>query len=71
MIEPSTATATTTMAPVARELNVASPMTYRPAIEAMTAAPETRIEWPDVWAAISTASRVLRPAARSSRSRLR
>ena len=44
VIEPSTATATTTIAPVASELKVASPITKRPAIEAITAAPETRIE---------------------------
>ena len=56
---------------MASELKVASPITNSPAIEAMTAPPDTRIEWPEVWAAISTASRVLRPAARSSRSRLR
>ena len=48
VIEPSTATATTRIAPVASELNVASPITYSPAIEAITAPPETRIEWPDV-----------------------
>ena len=71
VIEPSTATATTTMAPVARELKVAEPTTYRPASEATTAPPETRMAWPDVAAAISTASRVDRPRARSSRSRLR
>ena len=36
------------IAPVASELKVASPTTYRPAIEAMTAPPDTRIEWPEV-----------------------
>ena len=58
VIEPSTATATTRIAPVASELKVASPTTNRPAIEAITAPPETRIEWPEVAAAISTASSV-------------
>jgi hypothetical protein len=71
VIEPSTATATTMIDPTASELNVASPSTNRPAIEQITAAPETRIEWPEVCAAISTASRVEWPLARSSRSRLR
>ena len=71
MIEPSTATATTMIEPTASELNVESPITNRPAIEQITAAPETRIEWPEVWAAISTASRLEWPLARSSRSRLR
>ena len=71
VIEPSTATATTRIEPTASELNVESPIRNRPAIAQITAAPETRIEWPEVWAAISTASRVVRPLARSSRSRLR
>ena len=69
--EPTTATPTTMMAPTASESKVAPPTMNSPAIEAITAPPETRIEWPDVAAAISTASRVVCPAARSSRSRLR
>ncbi len=69
--DPSTAIATTRIDPVASELNVAPPKTYSPVIDAITAIPDTTIEWPDVAAAISTASRVVRPAARSSRSRLR
>ena len=40
-------------------------------MEAMTAPPESRIECPEVAAAISTASTVPWPLARSSRSRLR
>ena len=39
VIEPSTATATTMIAPAASELNVASPTTNRPAIEPITAPP--------------------------------
>ena len=71
VIEPSTAMATTRIAPTARLSKVGSSMRNRPAMAAITAPPETRIEWPEVWAAISTASRVLRPRARSSRSRFR
>ena len=71
VIEPSTATATTMIEPTASELNVESPMMNNPAIEQITAAPDTRIECPEVWAAISTASRLEWPLARSSRSRLR
>ena len=71
VIEPSTAIATTRIEPTARLLNVTSVIRNRPAIAAITAPPETRMEWPEVCAAISTASRVLWPLARSSRSRLR
>ena len=71
VIDPTTATATTTIAPSARESKVTTSTRKRPAMDAATARPETRIEWPEVWAAISTASRVVRPRARSSRSRLR
>ncbi len=71
VIEPSTAIATTRMAPVASESKVAPPTTYRPVIEAITASPETMMECPEVAAAISTASTVPAPRARSSRSRLR
>ena len=70
-MEPRTAIATTRIEPVASELKVAPPKTSRPVIEAITARPDTTIEWPDVAAAISTTSRVLAPLARSSRSRLR
>ena len=71
VIEPSTATATTMIEPTASELNVESPIRNRPAIEQITAPPDTRIEWPEVCAAISTASLPEWPLARSSRSRLR
>lgn len=71
MIEPTTATATTMIAPIASEVKVTKSTRKRPDIAAATAKPETRMEWPEVWAAISTASSVLRPRARSSRSRLR
>ena len=71
VIEPTTATATTMIAPMASDVKVTKSTRKRPAIEAATAKPETRMEWPEVCAAISTASSVLRPRARSSRSRLR
>ena len=70
-MDPRTATATTRIEPMASELNVESPMMNRPAIEQITAVPETRMEWPEVCAAISTASKPEWPLARSSRSRLR
>ena len=69
--DPITDTATTRIAPVASEEKVASWTTYKPAIDTMTAAPETTIECPLVAAAISTASTVPWPFSRSSRSRLR
>jgi hypothetical protein len=47
------------MVAVAIEEKTGSWATYRPAIETMTARPETTTECPDVAAAISTASTVL------------
>ena len=44
VIDPSTAMATTRIAPVASELNVTSPIRYSPAIDTMTARPDTTIE---------------------------
>jgi hypothetical protein len=67
--EPSTATATTMIDPVAREANVASAAKYSPNIDTMTARPETRTEWPAVSAATSTASSWERPRCRSARAR--
>ena len=61
--EPSTATATTMIEPAAREANTASRAMNRPSIETITAAPETSTECPEVSAAISIASRCVRPRA--------
>ena len=69
--EPSTATATTRIDPTASDEKMASPARNMPAMEMMTATPETTTACPDVAAAISTASRCLAPLARSSRSRRR
>ncbi len=69
--EPSTATATTMIVPVAIEPNVLSPARYMPAIAAITVSPETITEWPEVAAADSSAASGLAPLARSSRSRRR
>ena len=67
--EPSTATATTMIVPVAIEANVLLPARYMPAIAAITVKPEIRTERPDVAAAACSAACSFRPAARSSRSR--
>ena len=69
MIEPSTATATTRIAPTASELKIALPVRNMPAIATATVPPETTTARPEVAAAISTASRAVRPRARSSRAR--
>jgi hypothetical protein len=66
--EPSIATATTVIEPVANDVNVGAPARYMPAIAAMTVTPETRTDRPEVAAATSSAALALRPAARSSRS---
>ena len=65
--EPSTATATTMIEPVASEAKTTSPARYSPTIETITASPDTSTECPEVSAAISTASSWLRPRRRSSR----
>ena len=49
--EPTIAIATTITVPVAKELNVLSPVKYMPAIAAMTVNPETSTARPDVAAA--------------------
>ena len=67
--DPSTATATTRIEPIASDENTTSPASSSPAIAIATATPETTTAWPLVSAAISTASRCERPFARSSRSR--
>jgi hypothetical protein len=69
--EPTTATATTRIVPVANEVKVASPAMYMPAIAIITVRPETSTARPDVAAAASSEARSPRPRARSSRSRRR
>ena len=53
------------------EANVAPPVRNIPAIATITVSPEIRTDLPDVAAAAASAACGLRPAARSSRSRLR
>ena len=69
--EPSTAIATTTIAATPREAKISLPVRNMPAIATITVRPETSTERPEVAAAISSASRGLRPAARSWRSRFK
>ena len=69
--DPSIATATTAIVPVANEVNVAAPPKYMPAIAIMTVTPEMSTARPDVAAAASIAASFVRPAARSSRTRRR
>ena len=57
--------------PSANDEKPGSPAKNMPAIAIMTVRPEMRTERPDVAAAASSAADSLRPAARSSRSRLR
>jgi hypothetical protein len=49
--EPSTAIATTTIVPVANEMNVALPVMYMPAMAIITVRPETSTARPEVEAA--------------------
>ena len=69
--EPSIATATTIIVPTANDMNVLSPEKNIPAIAMITVKPEISTARPDVAAATSSDASELRPAARSSRSRLR
>jgi hypothetical protein len=69
--EATIATATTDIVPTENDMKVASPLKSIPAIAISTVAPEMRIVRPDVAAAIAIASFAVRPAARSSRRRLR
>ena len=69
--EANTATATTRIVPIANEMKVLSPLMNMPAIATITVTPEISTARPDVAAAASSAALSLRPAARSSRSRLR
>ena len=65
------ATATTIIVATPNEAKVASRVSSMPDIATITVTPETSTEWPEVAAAASSAAPSLRPAARSSRSRLR
>ena len=67
--EPSIAIATTTIEPVASPANSGSPAKYRPAMAAITVRPEISTVRPEVAAAAISASSLLLPALRSSRSR--
>ena len=67
MSDPRTATPTTRIVASAMPMNVCCPVRNIPAMAAITVSPDTRTERPDVAAAMSIASRVDRPAARSSR----
>ena len=67
--EPTIATATTIIVPIANDMNVLSPEKNIPAIAISTVMPEISTARPDVAAAASSAADSLRPARRSSRSR--
>ena len=67
--EPIIATKTTSIAPMAKDMNVLSPEKNIPAMAIMTVTPESRTARPEVAAAASREARALRPARRSSRSR--
>ena len=69
--EPTTATATTMIVPVANDVKVGSPARYIPAIATMTVRPETSTARPDVAAAAASEAFSLLPDSRSSRSRRR
>ena len=69
--DPSTATPTTRMVPTATPENTSIPVRNSPASEIITVSPDTTIARPEVAAAIRSASLVVRPAARSSRTRRR
>ena len=69
--EPSIATATTVIVATPKEAKVASAVKNMPAIATSTVEPDTSTERPEVAAAASSAASLLRPAARSSRSRFK
>ena len=69
--EPMTATATTMIVPVANEAKLEIPPRYMPAMATITVKPEISTARPEVAAAASMAASFSRPAARSSRARLR
>jgi hypothetical protein len=68
--EPIIATRTTIIVPTEKDMNVLSPEKNIPAIAIITVMPEMSTARPDVAAAASSAAPSLRPARRSSRSRL-
>ena len=69
MSDANSATATTSIAPTEKDMNVLSPERNMPAIAISTVIPETRTARPEVAAAAASAAPSLRPAFRSSRSR--
>ena len=69
--EPATAMPTTAIVPSAMPVNWSMPVRNSPAMAIITVTPDTRIERPDVPAAMRSASAKDRPLARSSRSRRR
>ena len=69
--EPMTATPTTAMVPMATPVNTPYPLRNKPPSAIITVSPETTMARPEVPAAIRSASAVLAPLARSSRSRRR
>ena len=71
MSEPIIATPTTIIVARPNEAKVASPVKNMPAMATITVRPEISTDRPEVAAAASSAAPPLRPAARSSRRRLR
>ena len=69
--DPTTATATTMIVPVANDVNVGAPPKYMPAMATITVRPETSTARPDVAAAAASEASSLAPDSRSSRSRRR
>ena len=69
--DPTIATATTRIVPVANDSKVGAPARYIPAIAIITVKPETITARPEVAAAAASDASSLRPASRSSRSRRR
>ena len=66
VIEPSIATATTSIVPMPKPMKIALPANSSPAIAVSTVMPEISTARPDVAAAISTAASVEWPRSRSS-----
>ena len=66
VIEPSTATATTSIVPTPKAVKIGLPANSSPAIAVSTVRPEMSTARPEVAAAISTASAVEWPRSRSS-----
>ena len=69
--DPTTATATTRIVPVANDWKVDAPARYIPAIAIITVKPEIITARPEVAAAAASEADSLRPDSRSSRSRRR